>query len=251
MKAKRVAIIACVAILSGALVLLSIQVFAKSSGILKSEGQALVPAVMNYQGVLTDASGTSLTGSYSMTFKLYAALQGGTTLWQETQAVTVTKGLFNVYLGSKNPLDEAIFNGRDLYLGITVGLDQEMQPRTRLASAPYAITAGQSLCTFTTWYLDHDGDGYGDPNVSYPSCSAPPGYVTNNTDCNDSNFFMNPAQAEVCNGLDDDCDGVVDDGNPGGGGYCHTGLPGLCDAGTETCMNGALSCQPVLPDCHY
>lgn len=248
MKFKKVAIVACVAILSCALVLISIRVFAKPSANLKPEVQALVPPVVNYQGLLTDASGESLTGSYSMTFKLYASLLGGTPLWQESQAVTVTKGLFNVYLGSQNPLSEAIFIGQDLYLGVTVGLDQEMQPRTRLASAPYAFTAGQSICQFTNWFLDQDGDGFGNPNLGYQACSAPPGYVSNNTDCNDSNPFINPIQIEVCNGLDDNCDGIVDNGNPGGGLACSTGLLGVCAPGTTTCSGGAITCvQNVSP----
>jgi len=47
---------------------------------------------------------------------------------------------------------------------------------------------------------------------------------------------------ETCNGLDDDCDGQVDEGNPGGGGSCSTGLQGICSAGTLQCLSGALSC---------
>src|SRR5690606_29832885 len=49
--------------------------------------------------------------------------------------------------------------------------------------------------------------------------------------------------AEACNGLDDDCDGVADDGNPNGGGACNTGQPGVCGPGTLACTGGAVMCQ--------
>jgi hypothetical protein len=53
--------------------------------------------------------------------------------------------------------------------------------------------------------------------------------------------------SETCNGLDDDCDGSVDDGDPGGGASCSTGLPGVCAAGTQHCQNGSLACLPNTP----
>lgn len=56
------------------------------------------------------------------------------------------------------------------------------------------------------------------------------------------------AQMEVCNAVDDDCDGIPDDGNPGGGAACMTGQLGVCSAGTITCTGGSLSClQNVQP----
>ncbi len=50
------------------------------------------------------------------------------------------------------------------------------------------------------------------------------------------------AGVESCNGLDDDCDGNPDDGNPGGGAACDTGQPGVCAAGTQQCQGGGLAC---------
>lgn len=66
--------------------------------------------------------------------------------------------------------------------------------------------------TATAWYQDSDGDGYGNPAVSQTACQKPTGYVSNSTDCNDTKPTINPGAAETCNSIDDDCDGVVDDG---------------------------------------
>jgi hypothetical protein len=53
---------------------------------------------------------------------------------------------------------------------------------------------------------------------------------------------------EVCNGLDDNCNGAVDENNPGGGVPCNTGLDGICAGGTRACTNGVLVCnQDVQP----
>lgn len=48
---------------------------------------------------------------------------------------------------------------------------------------------------------------------------------------------------EVCNGVDDDCDGVTDEDNPGGGTRCQTGLEGICGHGTEKCIDGSVQCS--------
>jgi hypothetical protein len=61
-------------------------------------------------------------------------------------------------------------------------------------------------------------------------------------------------QPEQCNLIDDNCNGMVDDGDPGGGGMCNTGLPSSCAAGTLHCQMGKIVCvqnnQPQLEVCN-
>ncbi len=78
------------------------------------------------------------------------------------------------------------------------------------ATATYSVLAG---ATPTIWYLDNDGDTYGNPSVSVLSCVTPPLYVANNVDCDDSNFSTHPGAIEVCgDGIDNNCNGFIDEG---------------------------------------
>jgi len=63
-----------------------------------------------------------------------------------------------------------------------------------------------------TYYRDADGDGYGNPGITKISCSKPSGYVANNTDCDDSRSSVRPGAVEVCDGLDNNCNGTIDEG---------------------------------------
>ena len=65
-----------------------------------------------------------------------------------------------------------------------------------------------------TWYADTDGDGYGDPGAATVECDAPSDGVSDNTDCDDTTAAVNPAADEICNTIDDDCDGAIDDADP-------------------------------------
>ncbi len=64
------------------------------------------------------------------------------------------------------------------------------------------------------FFTDADGDDYGDPNRPVAACSQPDGTVRSATDCNDTDGAVHPEALEVCNGYDDDCDGLVDDADP-------------------------------------
>ncbi len=63
----------------------------------------------------------------------------------------------------------------------------------------------------STWYADADGDGHGDPDSPQQACDRPDGFVSSTTDCHDGNFLIHPDMAETCNGLDDNCDGLIDE----------------------------------------
>jgi hypothetical protein len=62
-----------------------------------------------------------------------------------------------------------------------------------------------------TWYADADGDGFGDAETSLDACTRPEGTVDNDLDCDDGDAAVNPKAEEVCNGVDDDCDGEADE----------------------------------------
>jgi hypothetical protein len=63
-----------------------------------------------------------------------------------------------------------------------------------------------------TWYIDSDGDGYGDSATSTASCDQPSGYEDDSDDCDDADGDINPGATEVCDGDDNDCDGTTDNG---------------------------------------
>lgn len=63
-----------------------------------------------------------------------------------------------------------------------------------------------------TWYADTDGDGAGDPGAGTAVCDAPAGTVSEGTDCDDADAGIHPGAAEVCDGVDTNCDGLLDAG---------------------------------------
>ncbi|MDP6935761.1 MAG: putative metal-binding motif-containing protein, partial [Myxococcota bacterium] len=62
-----------------------------------------------------------------------------------------------------------------------------------------------------TFYQDADGDGFGDESMEAEGCENPSGYVASSSDCNDGDASAHPGSVEVCDGVDNDCDGEVDE----------------------------------------
>lgn len=103
---------------------------------------AEVPQLISYQGHLTDLSGDPVAdGTYDITFSIYRS--DGTLEWTSgIQPVQVTNGLFNYVLGSNVPLESNVISRNyTRFLGIKVGEDDEIVPRTQMISVPYAYRA--------------------------------------------------------------------------------------------------------------
>lgn len=75
-------------------------------------------------------------------------------------------------------------------------------------------------CEPTIWYADIDNDGYGDPEVTEEGCRPTGRYVTQGGDCDDLNRDIKPSAIEVCDGIDNDCDGGIDLGAIDATDYC-------------------------------
>jgi hypothetical protein len=105
-----------------------------------SYSSAQVPQLINYQGKLTTSTGAPVNDTLPIIFSIYADEGGTTLLWTETQgAVIIDKGIFNVLLGSVNPIGYSVFDGTARYLGVKVGVDPEITPRKAMVSVSYAF----------------------------------------------------------------------------------------------------------------
>ena len=108
--------------------------------------QPNIPQLINYQGRLTDNAGNPQNGNFNMTFRIYDDSTGGILYWTETQPnVTVNNGLFNVFLGSVNPIAPIteLPQGPNCYLEITVGTEL-ISPRQRIVSNAYSYYADEA-----------------------------------------------------------------------------------------------------------
>lgn len=98
-----------------------------------------VPDYINFQGKLTDPSGVAIEGTYSTTFEIYDAATGGSLLWSETHpSLSIEHGLFDVILGSLDPLD--LDFSSQYWVEITIETET-LSPRLPLTSTPYSYRA--------------------------------------------------------------------------------------------------------------
>ncbi|MBM4378836.1 MAG: hypothetical protein FJ086_05975 [Deltaproteobacteria bacterium] len=128
---------------------------------------AAVPRRMTWYGRLARADGSPETNPQSLKFALYAAASGGSALWEETlPSVQVVNGAYAVVLGQASPLPGSVVNGQDLYLGLSLNGGAELQPRVRVASVPYALTAGDAHALEGRTAADFALTSHSHPNAS-------------------------------------------------------------------------------------
>ncbi|HDS01028.1 MAG TPA: tail fiber domain-containing protein [candidate division Zixibacteria bacterium] len=98
---------------------------------------------INYQGYLTDSSGEPVNGTIGVSFYIYESLLTQMWMWSESHTVECENGLFSVVLGQTTPFQDSVFNGEDRYLGIRIGDDSEISPRTLITAVPHAFISQQ------------------------------------------------------------------------------------------------------------
>lgn len=106
------------------------------------------PRTLSFQGRLMDKTNTPITAETRLRFALYNSptASGSSLLWQEVQSITPNQdGYFTTMLGKKVSLRQDIMtNNPNVFVGITVGNNTELQPRQQLATGGYAANS-QSL----------------------------------------------------------------------------------------------------------
>jgi len=108
-----------------------------------SQVHAQVPRTMSYQGIVIDGAGKFISdGAHNIALNLYDNIGSSTPIYTENHiGVVFVKGLFNVIIGSITPIPATVIFDRGYFLGVSVDGGAEMNPRTPLSAAPYALHA--------------------------------------------------------------------------------------------------------------
>lgn len=102
---------------------------------------AEVPRLINYQGRISESDGSTGNSDLTLTFNLYSSATDGESLWQEVHTVIPTDRVFNVLLGSLQPLPDLVQLQDSLFLSLSTETDGELLPRQQMVSVAYALRA--------------------------------------------------------------------------------------------------------------
>ncbi len=106
---------------------------------------AQVPRVINYQGKLVDPGGVAIDDPRDLSFRFFRSSTGGSAIWSENHAsVPISRGLFDVRLGSVSAFPDSVDFTEQYWLEIEVG-GITLAPRVPLQSVPYALAAETAL----------------------------------------------------------------------------------------------------------
>jgi hypothetical protein len=171
-----------------------------------ANGSSVTPAVSEvYTAVGTNEFGCESTQQWDVQVNELPVVNAG-------EDVTVCEGTY-VEFNATGASDYVWSNGVSNTYGLIVYVTEEISViGTNAFGCQDADTLMVTTLMNENFYFDADGDGFGDLNTLSIACVQPAGYVTNATDCNDTNFSINTEAAEVCNDIDDDCNGEVDNG---------------------------------------
>jgi hypothetical protein len=218
-----------------------------------------VPHQISYQGRITDTDGMPVNSTPDVTITIFEDETGITQLWSESHDdVPVVDGLFDVILGSVNPIPESVFTGEVRWLGVQVDGGPMSEPLTAIVSSAYAFRSGvaDSLAD-AHWFVD-DGvlqtdEQYGLSrggadnqvlglfkntmvNLGHHSTVGQSGLVDNSTISGGGYHHISQGASTICGGLGDTITGggstiaggawnTLSGNNSwmGGGYYCRNG----------------------------
>lgn len=124
----------------------------------------------------------------------------GETIWQHCYGGTISESAECITV---------LPDGGYLVSGWSSSVDGDVSGNN--GSVDYWMIELNTACEHALYYADTDLDGYGDPEVEVYACDLGPGIVDNTDDCDDSSAFVYPLAEDVCNTIDDNCNGFVDE----------------------------------------